>query len=87
MGSCVAAAAGAASHATHSCCPPATRWHQYQPSAALLPRPPHQIVRLPYGGSAAPAPSSKPGGGEGGAAYGLPADVWCCGVLASTLAS
>ena len=52
-----------------------------------------QIVRLPCGGRPAvpppppgevaagpPAPAGEPGGN-----YGLPADVWCCGVLAYEL--
>jgi serine/threonine protein kinase len=42
-----------------------------------------QIVKLPHGGSAA-SPTSKLCGEEGGA-YGLPADAWCCGVLAYEL--
>ena len=50
-------------------------------------------MRLPYGGAAA-LPAGKAasavggvgGGAEGmGAAYGLPADTWCVGVLAYEL--
>lgn len=45
---------------------------------------PRQIVRLPYGASAASAAqAAKPGASD--AAYGLPVDVWCCGVLAFEL--
>jgi serine/threonine protein kinase len=42
-----------------------------------------QIVRLPHGGSALSATSKL--GAEEGAAYGLPADAWCVGVLAYEL--
>lgn len=45
---------------------------------------PNQIVRLPYEGSGAVATqAAKPGATD--AAYGLPVDVWCCGVLAYEL--
>lgn len=45
-----------------------------------------QIVRLPYGAAAAAAPRAPPPGADGnGAAYGLPVDAWCCGVLAFEL--
>ena len=43
-----------------------------------------QIVKLPYGGAALSA-ASKVHGGEEGAAYGLPVDAWCIGVLAFEL--
>ncbi|KAI3438488.1 hypothetical protein D9Q98_000916 [Chlorella vulgaris] len=44
---------------------------------------PPEIVRLPHGGSALSATSKL--GAEEGAAYGLPADAWCVGVLAYEL--
>lgn len=41
-------------------------------------------MRLPFGGSGAAATqAAKPGAAD--AAYGLPVDVWCCGVLAYEL--
>ena len=43
-----------------------------------------QIVKLPYGGAALSA-ASKVHTGEEGAAYGLPVDAWCVGVLAFEL--
>lgn len=44
-----------------------------------------QIVRLPYGGAAVAAASGKAALPPGGAAYGLPVDAWCVGVLAYEL--
>lgn len=41
-----------------------------------------QIVRLPYGAAAKAAAAV---GEEAGAAYGLPVDTWCVGVLAFEL--
>ena len=41
-------------------------------------------MKLPYGGAALSA-ASKVHGGEEGAAYGLPVDAWCVGVLAFEL--
>ena len=57
------------------------------PSFTPLRRPPPsaQIVRLPHGGSAPPPAHAAAGGEPGGAAYGLPADVWCVGILAYEL--
>ena len=66
---------------------------------AFLSVPAPQIVRLSYGARAAvppvlPPPSSGSGGSgatpadaapEASASYGLPADVWCVGVLAYEL--
>lgn len=68
-------------------------WFLYAPLPypCLTPRPINtrtpQIVRLPYGGAAvSAAQAAKLGGGEApGAAYGLPVDAWCCGVLAYEL--
>ena len=50
----------------------------------FLPYACEQIVKLPYGGAALSA-ASKVHGGEEGAAYGLPVDAWCVGVLAFEL--
>ncbi len=52
-------------------------------TSLILPHHAPQIVKLPHGGSNLSAASKV--GCEDGAAYGLPADAWCVGVLAYEL--
>ncbi len=53
----------------------------HKASALWFLSPKLQIVRLPYGSSAA----AKAPPADDGPAYGLPVDAWCCGVLAYEL--